>query len=295
MNQSYASLFCRAKSLPGISVRLASLALVCTILLTPASAVFFSASIDQDLYGNLDQSDVPGIEGCACGPTSVVNSLVYLQNVAPHIYGDNTLVPHSEEPIPTTDMADVATILAGPDYMDTGNNNGTFIEDFIYGKHKYIEERAPGKTRYAAQVSLEWRDGVHNTAPPQPTHQVPKPSWVQDQTAATLEFIYNQIRDGEDVEVFVAFGGGAHYLTVTGIEYDDTTNQGMLDFIDPSGGMPGDASINGLNMNGVIQLSYNGGSSLFHAVSESPIPEPMTIVLVTICLAALAAQRRRLP
>ena len=147
------------KTLHGSSVRLrgfrtgiATLLLICTALLTPASAVFFSASIDPDLYGDLDQGNVPGIEGCACGPTSVVNSLVYLQNVAADIYGDNTLVPHSQDPIPQEDMADVATILAGEDYMDTGNNDGTFIEDFIYGKVKYIEERAPGKTRYAARA-----------------------------------------------------------------------------------------------------------------------------------------------
>lgn len=265
-----------------------------SMLLAPASAAMRSASIDAALYGDLDQANVPGLAGCACGPTSVVNSMVYLQNERPDIY-DKMLVPYADDLTGPTqaEQAAVATTLSGAGYMDTANNTGTFIENFIFGKTKYIEEKVPGKTRYAAQVALQWRDGVNNTGGPQPTHQVPKPAWVQDQTAATLDFLYKQIRAREDVEIFVGYdGGGAHYLTLTGIMYDTATNMGKINFIDPLGGMPGMANITGL-VGGVIHVDYSGGARVFHAVSESPIPEPATIALAIIGLVGLCALRRR--
>lgn len=281
-----------------LCVAMAALWLGCSMLLTPVSAEMFSASIDSDLYGDLIQGNVPDIGGCACGPTSVVNSLVYLQNERPDLY-DTDLVPYAGASPTQAEMAAVATTLGGEDYMDTGNNDGTFIEDFIFGKQKYLEEKAPGKTRYAAQVAVEWRDGVNNTDPPQPTNLVPKPDWVQDETAPTLDFIYRQIRDREDVEIFV-FGGGAHYLTVTGIEYDDTTNTGTLSFIDPGDGMAAMSDIVGLEtIDGMdfIELDYEltAGENTFigHAVSESPIPEPAAIALLVIGLVGLCGFRRQ--
>jgi hypothetical protein len=173
---------------------------------------------------------------------------------------------------------------------------GTYIEDFIYGKVKYIEDRFPGQTRYAAQVALDWRSGpVPMGVTDWPTHAAThtQPAWVQDETAATLDFIYQQIRAREDVEVFLAYDtGGAHYLTVTGISFDTATNMGTLNFIDPNGGVAGASPINGLSMNGEIRLGYGGGSTLFHAVSESPIPEPAAIALMLIGLIGLCAFRR---
>ena len=279
-----------------LCVALAALWIGSSLLNAPVSAAMFSASIDPTLYGNLDQANVPNIGGCACGPTSLVNSLVYLQQEAPSLYGDGTaLVPYDDDGMPPTqaDMAAVATILAGAGYMDTANNGGTFIEDFIFGKTKYIEEKAPGKTIYAAQVALQWRDGINNTGGSQPTHQVPKPNWVQDQTAATLDFIYKQIKAREDVEIFLEYDtGSSHYLTVTGIMYDDANNTGKLNFIDPLGGMAGTTNITGV-VGGVIKIAYGGGASVYHAVSESPVPEPAAIALMLIALIGLCLARRQ--
>lgn len=92
---------------------------------------------------------------------------------------------------------------------------GTYIEDFILGKRDFIESKVPGRTKYGAQISIDWRTDVSDFAPNPPWNSCrpPKPDFVQDMTAATLAFLANEIAKGEDVEVFVGGGGGtAHYL-----------------------------------------------------------------------------------
>jgi hypothetical protein len=261
----------------------------------PVSAAVFTANINPAMFGNLDQDNVPFMGGCACGPTSAVNSFVYLQNEAPHIYGNGQgLVPYAGLAPTQAEQAAVATTLQGAGYMDA--NGGTYIEDFIFGKVKYLEDNYPGKTRYAAQVALDWRSGprpVGTTDWPSHAAEHPQPSWVQDETAATLDFIYEQINAREDVEIFIGGGVGAHYLTVTGISYDDATNLGTLSYIDPADGMAHASAILGLDM-GRIRFNYNGSNNalVFHAVSESPVPEPATIALMLIGLIGLCAVRR---
>jgi hypothetical protein len=266
------------------------------LLQTPLSAAVLSASIDPSMYGDLDQDNVPAMGDCACGPTSVVNSFVYLQNEAPNVYGNGQgLVPYAGLAPTQAEQAAVATTLQGAGYMDA--TGGTYIEDFIFGKVKYLEDNYPGKTRYAAQVSLDWREGPKPMgATDWPTHaeEHPQPDWVQDETPASLAFIYEQIKDREDVEIFIGGGVGAHYLTVTGITYDDATNTGSLSYIDPADGMAATSDILGLDM-GRIKFEYNGrmDALIFHAVSESPIPEPAAIALLVIGLVGLCALRRR--
>ena len=277
-------------------VAVAALWLGSSLLLAPVSAAVFTANINPALYGNLDQDNVPFMGGCACGPTSVVNSFVYLQNEAPNVYGNGQgLVPYAGASPTQVEQAAVATILQGDNYMDS--DGGTYIEDFIFGKVKYLEEKFAGKTRYAAQVSLDWREGpkpMNVTDWPTHAEDHPKPDWVQDETAATLAFIYGQIDAREDVEIFIGGGVGDHYLTVTGISYDDATNLGTLNYIDPADGMAAMSDILGLDA-GRIKFEYNGrmDALIFHAVSESPIPEPAAIALFVIGLVGLCAFRRQ--
>lgn len=275
---------------------MAALWLGSSLLLAPVSAAVFTANINPALYGNLDQDNVPFMGGCACGPTSAVNSFVYLQNEAPNVYGNGQgLVPYAGLAPTQAEQAAVATILQNAMHMDS--TGGTYIEDFIFGKVKYLEDRFPGKTRYAAQVSLDWREGpkpMNVTDWPTHAEDHPKPDWVQDETAATLAFIYEQIDAREDVEIFIGGGVGDHYLTVTGISYDDTTNLGTLSYIDPADGLPGASAILGLDA-GRIKFQYGTSNNalVFHAVSESPIPEPAAIALLAIGLIGLCAFRRR--
>jgi hypothetical protein len=45
-----------------------------------AHAITYDVSLDWTLYGDLNQRTIPDIGDMACGPTSAVNSFVYLQN-----------------------------------------------------------------------------------------------------------------------------------------------------------------------------------------------------------------------
>lgn len=273
----------------------ASWLLVATLALlsNQAYGTIISASINSNLFGNLDQAktNCPNVN---CGPTAATNSLAYLQRKFPSIY-DEKLIPDTNN----NNMIDEAELIGvandiGANYMKNCivcGGTGTYIEDFILGKRDYIESKVPGRTKYGAQISIDWRTDAPDFAPNPPGTHVgtPKPYFVQDMTAATLAFLASEIAKGEDVEVFVGGGGGtAHYLTLTGITFDDVTMLGMLDFIDPSGGGLGMANILGLS-NGVIQTSYQlGGQNalLFHAVSES-VPEPSVLLFLVSGLIGL--------
>ena len=270
----------------------------------PMDVGLIDAMAIQAKYGNLDQSDVEqlaldmgmgGFAGCLCGPTAAVNSFVFLQNMYPHIY-DNKLVKDDPATMANA-MVDTALNLAKNFMNSTG---GTFIEDFIHGKQSYIDMMAPGSTVYGAQISIPWNlvrtDGMGNPLPnaDQPAtapgnNNIAKPGYVQQNTPPTLGFIMNEIQQGEDVEAFVA----QHYITLTGCaQCDLMTNMGTLWFVDPDDGMPHSEAITGL-MGGRLQFAYGGGTEIFHVVKESPIPEPVTVVLLGIGVVGLIGCRWR--
>ena len=289
------------RSILGLSVTWLPAAAL-ALLPNPAHAMTISASIPnaKNLFGNLNQADTI-CPTTSCGPTAATNSLVYLQRRFPHIY-DNKLVPMQNQDLDGDgdvdfydDMIATANDI-GLNFMKTcdvcGNGTGTYIEDFIIGKRDYIESKVPGRTKYGAQISIKWRTTAAEFPQPQPP-EVPgthlgtgKPDFVQDMMPATLAYLASEIKKGEDVELFVG-NGTAHYLTLTGITFDDQTNMGMFSFIDPlnqTRGTSGMATIStanilGLDANGVIETDYSGGSFLYHAVSESPIiPEPSSVL-----------------
>ncbi len=244
----------------------------------PSYAATITESIDPNLFGNLDQ----GKTNCpflGCGPTAFTNSLAYLQTKFKNIYGE-LLIPdtNNNDTIDEAEMISVANDIS-QNYMKNCSNNvcsSTKIEDFIIGKTNYIESKVPEKTNYKAQIGIEW-----GFQPPHNNDIGTKPDFVQDQTIATLDFIAKEIKEEEDLEIFIGNNTGlmgvAHYLTVTGISYDDTNNTGTISLIDPLGGVQITKNIVGLS-NGFIELDYQlNGQNTFvaHAVSESPkLPEP---------------------
>jgi len=243
---------------------------------TPRSAAaVLSATENANLFGTLSQANT-NCPNDACGPTAAVNSFVFLQNMYANIYPNHVLVPTTDGNNPTqAEQAAVANLLATNTYMGTCALCGTTIEDFIYGKNTYINTVAPNSTTFAAQISIAWRN------PTAAGHAVDKPAYVQENTAATAQFLYNEILAGEDVEIFVGYDtGGAHYLTLTGISWDNVMNTGSFNFVDPIGGAR--SNDNFTTVNGMLHLTtYGGGATVFHAVAESPVPEPGTVVLLT--------------
>lgn len=248
-------------------------------------------------YGNLDQNDITNFVGnVSCGPVAAVNSFVYLQNKYPDTY-DESLVG---DPSVYQNLVDAAETLCGPNYMNTQPPGGTYADMFIYGKQKYLEEELPGKTSYAAQMNFTW--GIAGN-PPRPANQIPpipKPAWVQDNTYPTWQFIYGELKACEDVEVLINWTNGGHFLTLTGFDWTDTNSDNKIQqsedatiyYIDPATGAPGHSAIWN-NGNNQLQTDYQAGAIFTTAVSESPIPEPATMVLIAMSMVGMAGTIRR--
>jgi len=256
------------------------LILLCSIMaLWPfsAQATQFTFSLNSGQYGNLDQNHIPTIGSMACGPTSAINSFVFLQNAYPAVY-DKSLVPdtNGNGVIDEAEMIAAAQVLAGSTYMDTTLANGTFWSDFTPGIHDYIEDRVPGVTSYSDKYFSD--------------------------DSGSWDWIYDELVAGEDVEILIQkmpSGTGAnHFLTVYGIDFNDSTLSGTLSYIDPWGGTTGAASL--WYAGGKLQILYGQGSWIYGGYSESPsgspppgIPEPGTLLLLGSGLIGLIAYGRK--
>lgn len=267
-------------------LRLAYAILLFSSISAQAAVISGSTPGGAGLFGNLNQNDtncgVGGSEGC--GPTAAVNSFIMLQNKYPTIYGTNL--------VPAGQAVNVANTLGTGNYMDCAACGGTYIENFIFGKQKYIEEKVPGKTVYKAYVApgFAWRNDPGGVTPGY--NNGGQPGYVT-RAAPPVQWLADELNHGEDLEIYVGYNaGGAHYLTLHSIMFDTATNMGTIGFIDPLTGAAGNANITGL-AGGFLTLSYGGGSTLFHAVSESPIPEPGTWVLLSLGTATLLLRRRK--
>ncbi len=290
-------------SAPASAIRWFAVALA-LVASAAVDAKWVEVQLDPALYGNLDQKTTD-CKNTNCGPTSAINSFAFLQNRHPKVYG-TSLIPGTvvnkdgSYSYPDGVLKDAANVLGGNPYMGTclacGPNDGTYVEDFILGKYDYLEKFAPGKTIYHAQMNIGWREN-----PDGGTHPgTKKPGYVQDDTKPTLAFLTGELRKKQDIELFLAEGDVAHYITLTGIKYDDVKFTGTISFIDAWGGKPGSADFS--LEDGLIKTNYTLGSEgktsiafITSAIAESPIPEPSVWVMLAAGMISLAVIRARRP
>jgi len=239
------------------------------------------------LYGNLDQHNVPDIGDVACGPTSVVNSFVYLEQAYPWHY-DRTLVPDADggNDYDLGELISVAETLAGP----KADFDGWKGWELINAKVEYMKDKPD--TIFGAQYHWPW-----------PAEAGEKPSWVQDSTDPTWEWIYSQLVKCEDVEIkldSVPVGDTAcHWVTLTSFEWTDDFDgileegEAKIDYIDPDDGLRHECNV--WLDGGRLRTDYwEVGAWIEAAVSES-VPEPAILSLLVVgglCLLAAAWRRR---
>ena len=145
-------------------------------------------------------------------------------------------------------------------------------------------------------MSIGWRENPDGGTHP----DTKKPGYVQDRTEPTLDFLTGELRKKQDIELFMAEGDEAHYITLTGIKYDDVKFTGAISFIDAWGGKPGSADFS--LEDGFIKTNYTLGSEgktsiafIASAVVESPVPEPSVWVMLAAGMISLAVIRARRP
>ncbi|NNM89133.1 MAG: PEP-CTERM sorting domain-containing protein [Phycisphaerae bacterium] len=238
-------------------------------------------------FGTLSQFNVgpnsttdPGVNQY-CAPTATMNSFTFLQNKYPSVYG----LDKNGNPILEGGQGSwlaAAQLLAGPNYMNTNQNTGTTDTNWVAGKVNYLNAFAPGKTTFAGMDSAATN---------------PRPAWDQNANP-TVNFMLQQLRAGEDIEIGISAPG--HVLTLTGLTWNDANNDGVFDAgdtltlntIDPAN--PGANTALTLTPGNPMTISggaYNG-LVVDAALAESPVPEPATIVLFLIGGLALLARRR---
>jgi hypothetical protein len=250
-------------------------------------------------FGNLAQ----GATKCPqvnCGATALVNSFVFLQKKYPKIYGSNLIGNKGANPTQKE-------LVAAADNLSCtflGNCQpgviavGTPIGDFILGKQDYFTANAPNTTTFEAQITETWGNPIVVFHKGQGV--LNKPAFVADGTKPTAQFLYDQLKAGEDVEIVVRGPRVNHYLTLTGIDWDPNKNTGKINVIDPATGRPtAPLSMALFTMgpnNGFLGTNYDNfaGAVVLDAVAESPTqqisfvaPEPASATLVATAITAL--------
>jgi PEP-CTERM motif-containing protein len=262
---------------------------VISLLATNASALLYD--IDKDpghiLYGNLWQNSAAmqaalGVPLAAqyCGPVAVTNSFRYLENKYPLIYGNNL-----------TGGNLVGTAVGLGALMGT-NLTGTWWDDLIWYKMKGIEAKVPGMTIYEAQHMPGWNWNIWDD----PT--AAKPAWVQA-VVPTWQFLWQELYDCEDVEILMNWDDGGHFVTPKSFHWNDINGNNVIDiaegatfdYIDPWTGAVGVSAIWQGGFGGILETNYAPGAQITMIVSESPVPEPATLVL--LALGGLLLRKKR--
>jgi hypothetical protein len=188
----------------------------------------------------------------ACGPTSVYNSFLYLQQANPTA---NLGALFQAAGGGNSQAANTINTLGG--YMggngtNTGNgtpNGGVTSAQFLAGKNAYLNKYASGLLTVVSET------GNSNV---------------------TAGFIRDQLNMKEDVEIKFDWTGrgasGAHFVALTGINFNATTNTGTISFIDPSTGKNTTATLTS-NATGYT-LTYPNGQTgrIYSVVAESLAP-----------------------
>lgn len=233
----------------------------------PAPAATYNVMLQTNLFGNLDQHSLTPYPTMSCGPASAANAMAYMEAYNPTLYPN--LVPGGGY----SGLISLGNTLAGTNYMDTTDSDGTWHDSLIAGDVKYIEGLYPNVTTYAAQDYWSW------------SHQT-QPSWVTTGTP-TWNFLYQDLVDRDAIEILLTYyGGGGHFVSVNGFSWNDVNDDGIIDssenarlyFMNPWTGSETNVQIWQTGAGTQLKTDYSS-SWISTAFEASVVPEPSVVTL----------------
>jgi len=227
----------------------------------------FDYSNPFGLYGRTPNTTCSGAgSGGICGATATINSFVYLQKFRPNIYGKKLVPDVDTNGVASTSrdqFADTGWRVNGHARREGLYRRAEFLTSpystFLSTKIEWIEDRVPAQTIY------EWRFHDPSTG----TGGRPDIAWLADQISAK-----------QDVEFVVEDGGFAHMLTLTGVKCEVPNYMFCsLTFQDPNDPTTRVTDHVIVSRNGIFVDTGSGSGYITAAFAESPVPEPITILL----------------
>lgn len=233
-----------------------------------ANAVVYSYQLDLTKYGRENQTNVSmphsvtnvlGGGANSCVPTSIANSHNYLQQAFPATYGTSL--------VPTT--VNAAAIDIGRNFTSTKSDIGTTGANWISGRQAYVEAKMPGVSTYGSTFNNF--TGFMN-------------AWFP--LGAAME-----------VGILPTAGGIGHALTLTGYQWNDANNDGIVQqaenatmkLIDP-GAPVGEINLPFWQVGATFNATYSA-TAYNVALMTATIPVPGTAAVLG--LAGVFAFRRR--
>lgn len=201
------------------------LGILSLVLLAPPSKAqnTYTAIQDVSSFGWLDQYSLNTLEYNfigreACVPTSSVNVMTYLQNIAPSYFG--TGLTGSTY----ADWIGVDTTLISPAYMNTSPINGTAYNHIHFGLNTYIsQDRGFTGVQFSGMIpEFVW------SATPAPE---PRPSTIAD-SLPTWSFLFDSLGSNSGIVLGMTYTSltAGHAVSVGGFDWTDLNANGRIDF-----------------------------------------------------------------
>jgi len=272
---------------------------------SPAALVSVSNPFDQ--FGKVPNGTCANPQASVCGAAAMINSFEFLRRTNMALLGNTSIIPdwNNDKMITMSDLETSRDRLGidgwkspgGEDRKGYYKRDGTVRSDWE-AKVDWLNDFAPGKIIFDGQIDANRKDlGITEK-----DVSKWKNGGVLENKQPEWAFLFNQIKGKEDVEIAFRGGNTFHAVTVTGLDFDDKNGNKMFDagedrflrYLDPND-VKGEKKAQ-LSMGGGGQLQFKYGVDtvdILYAFSESPVPEPSTILSGTLGLIVTAGLARK--